>query len=206
MPVFLLLTKYPIRKYYLSIVNIQRRKKMFFVCLFLGYLGIHKLIERKYGMCLLYIMTVGLFGIGWIYDCIKYAINGQFGFSKPKTQQTTQEKIAAKRTNFAGESMDRLDAEGNLPFGWVVHNKKYVDMIENDMQPFRQAIWDATTDLQKYGALKSYMLFLHDGKKHYTEMDPCVGKYFEEYICNSCETECWEKELRELERKRQRQE
>lgn len=118
-------------------------------------------------------------------------------------KKKTKEKIAEKRTNVAGESMDHLDAEGNLPFGWVVHNKKYVDMIENDMQPFRQAIWDAKTDVQKYGAFKSYFLFLEDGKKHYAEMNPCVGKYFEEYICDSCEAEEWKKEFQKIERKGQ---
>ena len=68
---------------------------------------------------------------------------GIFDFFK---KQTTQEKIAASRVNFAGESMDCLDKEGNLPFGWIVHNQKYVDMIERDMQPFRKAIQDAKTD------------------------------------------------------------
>ncbi len=98
-----------------------------------------------------------------------------------------KEKIAAKRINCVGESMDQLDKDGNLPFGWVVHNQKYVDMIENDIQPFRKAILDADTDIQKYAALKSFLLFLQDGKKHYYEISPCVGKYFEEYICGSME-------------------
>lgn len=108
---------------------------------------------------------------------------GLFGGKK----KTTKEIIAASRVNFAGESMDELDASGNLPFGWVVHNQNYVDMIEKDMQPFRQAIVDAKTDVEKYGALKSFLLFLKDGKQHYYEISPCVGKYFEECICKSME-------------------
>lgn len=109
---------------------------------------------------------------------------GLFGLFNKKT---TKEKIAAKRTNFAGESMDHLDKDGNLPFGWVVHNQKYVDMIESDMQPFRQAILDAKNDIEKWAALKSFVLYLKDGKKHYYQMGECVGKYFEEYICKSTE-------------------
>ena len=46
-------------------------------------------------------------------------------------KKSTKEKIATKKTNYEGERMDRLDASGNLPFGWVVHNQKYVDMIGN---------------------------------------------------------------------------
>lgn len=42
----------------------------FFLCLFLGYLGIHKFYEGKMGMGILYLFTVGLFGIGWVIDTI----------------------------------------------------------------------------------------------------------------------------------------
>ncbi len=100
-------------------------------------------------------------------------------------KKTTKEKIAARKTNYAGERMDRLDKDENLPFGWVVHNQKYVDMIERDMQPFKQAILDAETDIERWAALKSFLLYLQDGKKHYCKYGECVGKYFEEYICGS---------------------
>lgn len=42
----------------------------FFLCLFLGYFGAHKFYEGKTGMGILYIFTIGLFGIGWIVDLI----------------------------------------------------------------------------------------------------------------------------------------
>ena len=42
----------------------------FFLCLFLGYLGIHKFYEGKVGMGILYIFTFGLFGIGILVDLI----------------------------------------------------------------------------------------------------------------------------------------
>lgn len=40
------------------------------LCIFLGYLGAHKFYEGKAGTGILYIFTVGLFGIGWFIDCI----------------------------------------------------------------------------------------------------------------------------------------
>ena len=40
------------------------------LCIFLGYLGIHKFYEGKVGMGVLYIFTLGLFGIGVIVDFI----------------------------------------------------------------------------------------------------------------------------------------
>lgn len=42
----------------------------FFLCLFLGYLGAHKFYEGKIGMGVLYLLTFGLFGIGWFVDLI----------------------------------------------------------------------------------------------------------------------------------------
>ena len=42
----------------------------FFLCLFLGCIGAHKFYEGKTGMGILYILTVGLFGIGWTIDAI----------------------------------------------------------------------------------------------------------------------------------------
>ena len=40
----------------------------FFLCFFLGIFGAHKFYEHKTGMGILYLFTVGLFGIGWLID------------------------------------------------------------------------------------------------------------------------------------------
>ena len=79
--------------------------------------------------------------------------------------------------------------------------KEYVDMIEKDMQPFRQAILDARTDIEMYGALKSFVLFLKDGLRHYYQINICVGKYFDEYICKSAEAIKRKNEFEKLEKK-----
>lgn len=42
----------------------------FFLCLFLGFFGIHKFYEHKPGLGILYLFTGGLFAIGWLVDCI----------------------------------------------------------------------------------------------------------------------------------------
>jgi len=42
----------------------------FCLCFFLGFLGAHKFYEGKSGMGILYIFTVGLFGIGVLIDLI----------------------------------------------------------------------------------------------------------------------------------------
>ncbi len=46
----------------------------FAVCLFLGFLGVHKFREKKTKTGILYLFTGGLLGIGWIYDTVQYFI------------------------------------------------------------------------------------------------------------------------------------
>jgi hypothetical protein len=42
----------------------------FALCFFLGYLGIHRFYEGKIGTGILWLLTAGLGGIGWIIDLI----------------------------------------------------------------------------------------------------------------------------------------
>ncbi len=42
----------------------------FFLCLFFGYLGIHKFYEERILMGILYLCTAGLFGIGIVVDLV----------------------------------------------------------------------------------------------------------------------------------------
>lgn len=51
-------------------VHAKNKWTAFLLCLFLGYLGAHKFYEGKIGMGILYLCTGGLFGIGWLCDCI----------------------------------------------------------------------------------------------------------------------------------------
>lgn len=43
----------------------------FFICYFFGGLGVHKFIDGKVGIGILYLLTLGCFGIGWLIDIIK---------------------------------------------------------------------------------------------------------------------------------------
>lgn len=43
----------------------------FLLCLFLGGVGAHKFYDGKIGMGILYLLTGGIFGIGWLIDCIR---------------------------------------------------------------------------------------------------------------------------------------
>ena len=42
----------------------------FFLCLFLGYLGVHKFYEGRVLLGIVYFFTGGLLGVGVIYDLV----------------------------------------------------------------------------------------------------------------------------------------
>ena len=52
--------------------KVRNKWVSFGLCRGLGYLGVHKFYEGKIGAGLLYMFTGGLFGFGWLIDCIKY--------------------------------------------------------------------------------------------------------------------------------------
>lgn len=60
---------------------------MLLICLFGGWFGLHKFIEKKTAIGVLYVFTFGLFGIGWIIDSIIY-LTKWLKTDKPK--QTTE--------------------------------------------------------------------------------------------------------------------
>lgn len=45
------------------------------LCIFGGWIGLHKFYEGKTGIGILYLLTCGIFGIGWIIDIIKLSRN-----------------------------------------------------------------------------------------------------------------------------------
>ncbi len=44
------------------------------LCFFFGFAGIHHLYVGRYGMWILYMMTLGFFGIGWIWNLFQILI------------------------------------------------------------------------------------------------------------------------------------
>jgi uncharacterized membrane protein YvbJ len=43
----------------------------FFLCLFLGWIGVHRYYEGKIMSGIVYTFTFGLFGLGWVYDMVR---------------------------------------------------------------------------------------------------------------------------------------
>jgi len=103
--------------------------------------------------------------------------------------------------NSAGEPLDRLTPDGELPFGWMYYRKDVTEQIEAELSVFRADICNAKDLRQRHAALLSYMRYLEAGKKHYYQIGECEGKYFEEYVIDSEETKGNIRKLKQLEAK-----
>lgn len=55
---------------YSSPVSPKSRLAALLLCFFFGYLGIHRFYVGKIGTGILWLLTGGFFGIGWIIDFI----------------------------------------------------------------------------------------------------------------------------------------
>lgn len=58
---------------YIPTTSSKNKTVAMVLCIFLGYLGCHYFYVGKAGMGVLYLLTMGLFGIGWIVDIIRIA-------------------------------------------------------------------------------------------------------------------------------------
>lgn len=53
--------------------DLQHTRTELILCIFLGWLGAHRFYARKYGTAIIYLLTMGVFCIGWIRDIIVLA-------------------------------------------------------------------------------------------------------------------------------------
>lgn len=95
---------------------------MFLVCLLFGYLGIHKFIEKKTGLGVLYLLTCGLFGIGWIVDCIIYLTK----WLKSRPKKTDSSYPAAREAN---QTLDKSDS---------IETPKAIETTEPNPEPIEE--------------------------------------------------------------------
>jgi len=60
----------PVEVVYRSAVSEKSRTIALLLCIFLGMFGIHRIYVGRIGTGILYFFTLGIFGIGWIFDIL----------------------------------------------------------------------------------------------------------------------------------------
>lgn len=76
------------------------------LCIFLGYFGVHRFYAGKKKSGFLYLFTVGLCGIGWIYDIIAISIRILNKKSKPRV--LTEEDFRAAGVTYHEKNIEKL--------------------------------------------------------------------------------------------------
>lgn len=89
--------------------------------------------------------------------------------------------------NTFGQSIEHLDEDGELPFGWIAHNKKFIDKIQGDFNYFLNR-WlsskKANDPLQEFSGLKSLILYIQDCQELCYEKGECFYKWFSDCVAD----------------------
>lgn len=91
---------------------------------------------------------------------------------------------------------------GELPFGWIYRNKNFVDKIQKEYTYFMNSWLEAKAGTkEKYGALKSFIMYLEDVEKMCKTKGECFEVWFYEILASSDYIEKRKKELEALQEK-----
>lgn len=128
---------------------------------------------------------------------------GIFNIIKPKKKMSVQEKLEQSKFNTYGEPLDKL-IDGELPFGWVAHNRTFTSEIEEQNKYFLHLWLDNRNKSldEYYSALKSFILFLEDTEKLCISKGECFEFWFYEILTTKKYLSERKLELQELELKR----
>lgn len=130
--------------------------------------------------------------IGLLFPDIKKIIREVFemGFlnlfkkDKPKKKPEHQPSSLQIEWEEVGDTpeSDTTEDDTNLPFGWVTHNKEFIEPIEKEFSYFMNIWIDARNKSPKelYSALKSFVRYMEDVKR----LCSSKGKNFECW-CNT---------------------
>lgn len=85
--------------------------------------------------------------------------------------------------NTFGDPLDKL-IDGDLPWGWVSHNRNFTEPIEKEYKYFLNIWVDSINKSPKelYSALKSFVLYMEDVKKICKEKGECFEFWFDEIL------------------------
>lgn len=139
----------------------------FFICLFLGMFGVHKFLDGKIGMGFLYLFTMGLFGIGWLVDCVLLFLDAlRFGGSDTytaapvsATAPSDEELKAGLHTTYNPEKESKEKSISSVPADNNESFRQLSELSRQNLQAgkigfYRCNLFDMANILEKEGRLK----------------------------------------------------
>lgn len=109
---------------------------------------------------------------------------GLFNFKKKKDFKNENVLKALKALATPAYDLEHLTKEGELPLGWVYHNKDFVDRINKEYSYFLDIYIESKSKspMEKYSALKSFVLYLEDVEKLCKSKGECFEFWFYEIL------------------------
>lgn len=89
----------------------KQKLKELLIAIFLGWLGGYQFCKHKYGLGILYLFTVGLFGIGWLIDCI-HATSAYINYDD--VVEPTETIVRTFRAKVVGVTFNCLPPNDNI--------------------------------------------------------------------------------------------
>ena len=122
---------------------------------------------------------------------------------KEKPQKLTPTKtlnISTERNSF-NEPLDKLDADGELPWGWIAHNKEFTDKIQKEYSHFLHEWVNSRNKSPKelYSSLKSFVQYMEDVEKLCASKGECFEFWFRETFSGKGYLKTRQSELKFLE-------
>lgn len=115
----------------------------FLITFFLGPFGVHKFVQKKYGLGFLYLFTCGLFGIGWFVDVIAAFIalftsketssNQQYinSLYSEMNQQTIYDSTARIYIDKYYKGMEEIESMWSVMYNLKIVNGEQADIFES---------------------------------------------------------------------------
>ena len=79
----------------------MNKRKLLWICLLTGMVGGHYFAIGRYKKGFLYLLTGGIFGLGWLYDIIRIIFNDDF-VKLIEQEEQIKEQIKQTKTNKSG--------------------------------------------------------------------------------------------------------
>jgi len=95
-----------------------------FLCIVFGWMGAHKFYKKKFLMGTLYLFTLGLFGLGWLYDTVILISNPKPRVSVPEPVHRLQPKY---QTILVGTKYKNDDGTSRIQY---IRGLEFVELVE----------------------------------------------------------------------------